>query len=362
MKLATSIAALLVFGISTAAFAAYPISTVDRVDLLDIAAQKDAKITGVHNPTPQAGGEDVGSAANIPALPYTDSGNTCSYLDDYDEVCPFSGSTAGDAVYQYTPGSNVSVDISLCNSGYDTKVFVYENAATPGLPYACNDDACGSDGFRSELVGVSMTAGNTYYIVVDGYLGACGDYELSVTENVPCIVDCPPGALAEGEVDCFEGYDDLYNAGCNATPNSFTNIPCDPAGGGVTVCGTYGGYFHPQSGFNYRDTDWYHLDPAANTGGTVWCVTGEYETLSGYLDASLGCGAPVFIDALVHGGCVTQCYNLPAGDLWLFVGTSAFGVDAGACGGAYTMTLDGYNCPPVSVEPATWGKVKSDFR
>ena len=360
MKIATALAVLLVFGVCTA-FAAQPISTVDRVDREEIQAQKDAQVFGVPNPSPQVGGEDISTAANIPVIPYSDSGNTCAFLNDYDEVCPYAGGTAPDVVYQHTPGANIVVDISLCNSILDTKVYVYENVA--GNLVDCNDDACGSpNGFQSELIGVPMNAGNTYYIVVDGYGTDCGDYELSITENVPCIVDCPPGSVAEGEVDCFTDYNDTYNAGCNVVPNVFTNVPCDADGGGVTVCGTYGGYFHPSSGFDYRDTDWYHVDPAANDGGVVWCVTGEYETLSGYIDATLGCGAPVFVEAFVNDGCVTQCFNLPAGDLWLFVGTASFGEEAGACGGAYTMTLDNYDCPPVSVEAATWGTVKSQFR
>ena len=52
--------------------------------------------------------------------------------------------------------------------------------------------------------------------------------------------------------------------------------------------------FHSSSGFNYRDTDWYELPAGANVDGFSFCVTGEYETLSGYINADLGCGAPVF--------------------------------------------------------------------
>ena len=60
-----------------------------------------------HNPTPnRAGGEDIGSAVVIPALPFNDFGNTCTNFDDYDEVCPYTGFGAPDAVYSYTPAAN----------------------------------------------------------------------------------------------------------------------------------------------------------------------------------------------------------------------------------------------------------------
>ncbi|MBL7034063.1 MAG: T9SS type A sorting domain-containing protein [Candidatus Delongbacteria bacterium] len=136
----------------------------------------------------RVGGEDIATAVSIPGLPYSDTGNTCGFVDDYDEVCPYTGSTSPDVVYAYTPAGNETVTISLCTgSTYDTKLFVYENLGTPGSPFACNDDAC--PGYVSELAGLSLTAGNTYYIVVDGYGGDCGDYTIDFTTPPPP----PPG-------------------------------------------------------------------------------------------------------------------------------------------------------------------------
>ena len=116
----------------------------------------------------------------------SDGGSTCAFLDDYDEICPYSGSTSGDVVYSYTPGANGTIDVSICNSAYDTKTYVYENSSATLV--ACNDDGCGSDGFKSELTSVPVTAGNTYYIVVDGYFGDCGTYDLQVSAGAgPCM-------------------------------------------------------------------------------------------------------------------------------------------------------------------------------
>ncbi|GAH78075.1 unnamed protein product, partial [marine sediment metagenome] len=123
--------------------------------------------------------------------PFSDTGNTCSFVDDYDPGCTSGGSS--DVVYEYTPGSDTTVDISLCGSAYDTVLYVYENDCSPP-EIACNDDACGGSGYQSQLLGVSLTAGNTYYIIVDGYGGDCGDYIIDVTEVVP-PPNCPPDTL-----------------------------------------------------------------------------------------------------------------------------------------------------------------------
>ena len=131
------------------------------------------------------GGDDCASATVISSLPFNDTGTTLGSADDYNEVCPYTNTGAPDVVYEFSPSANLTVDITLCNgSAYDTKLYVYENTCqAPGDgfdPYACNDDAC--PGFVSELIGVEMVAGNTYYIVIDGYSSAdFGDYVIDMT-------------------------------------------------------------------------------------------------------------------------------------------------------------------------------------
>ena len=48
----------------------------------------------------------------------------------------------------------------------------------------CNDDAgCGPNGFSSFIECCQLTAGNTYYIVVDGWSSVgCGSYNLVLSE------------------------------------------------------------------------------------------------------------------------------------------------------------------------------------
>jgi hypothetical protein len=149
------------------------------------------------------GGESVNDAVAINSLPFTDTGDTCDNIDDYDEACPYTGSDAPDVVYAFTPGSDMLVSINLCASGYDTKVFVYENEVTAGEPFACNDDnnaVCGP-GYRSFLPddddpAVWLITGNTYFIVIDGWDGACGTYELALEEVAPGACCLPDGSCA----------------------------------------------------------------------------------------------------------------------------------------------------------------------
>ncbi len=134
-------------------------------------------------PAPRQGGDTIEEATVIDALPYNNTGTTAGYNDDYDEVCPFTGSTSPDVVYSYAPTVDMLIDISICESAYDTKLYVYENDA--GSNIACNDDECSdSQGnpYRSLLEQVLLTAGNTYYIVVDGYGGNFGEYNINVTQ------------------------------------------------------------------------------------------------------------------------------------------------------------------------------------
>lgn len=152
---------------------------------------------------PAQPGDNCAMALPIFNLPFDTTGNSCGFANDYDETCPYSGGSAPDVVYSYSPATNEGINISLCNSTYDTKLFVYEDACASGTAIACNDDACGSDGYKSAIYGLGLTAGHTYYIVVDGYGTSCGDYDLSVTSAGagPANDNCD-GAVAVALPEC----------------------------------------------------------------------------------------------------------------------------------------------------------------
>jgi hypothetical protein len=258
MRLATSLAGAAILLCASAAMALNPTTNVQ--DLTVKGASQ-----GIPNPIIiNTGGDTIATATPIAGLPYSDGGNTCSYVDNYGPTCGFAGG-APDVVYSYVCTSNINVDIALCGSAYDTELYVLMDSAANQI--ACNDDFCG---LQSTLQNVALTAGHTYYFVVDGYAASCGDYVINVVENTPCVINCPPGSLAEGEPACGPNYNDTYNGGCNSVPPVWTTIPC---GATQTVCGTYGGFSY--SGLSYRDTDWYQITLA--TPATItWCVAGAH--------------------------------------------------------------------------------------
>ncbi len=180
------------------------------------------------------GGDTCAQATVIAAIPFSDTASTVGFAHDYDETCPYNEPGSEDVVYSYTPTADACVDITLCDgSYYDTKLYVYENECQDPNdgqdPYACNDDACSSpffpDPYVSRLPGVMLTAGNTYYIVIDGYQGAAGIYVMDITE-------CPTGACCLEEV-CQATNNELECTALDGTwfegetcPSYVCPIPC----------------------------------------------------------------------------------------------------------------------------------------
>ncbi len=89
-----------------------------------------------------------------------------------------------------------SIRIDVCDAGYDSKLAVYDDAGCTNLDarlIACNDDACGSGGLRSE-VRIASRIGRNYTIRVGGYNGATGAGNMVITY-------CPGDFDANGTVE-----------------------------------------------------------------------------------------------------------------------------------------------------------------
>lgn len=158
-----------------------------------VSIPSSAKVNGT--PVSQ-GGDTIGDAALVFTIPFYACGTTVGYNNDYDEICPYDGSTAPDVVYTYAPSADILVDVTLCDDSvdcltdFDTKLYIYD--ANMAL-IDCNDDACASIGYPysyvSALYGVQLFAGNVYYIIIDGYGDDAGSYALNIYEATPP----PPG-------------------------------------------------------------------------------------------------------------------------------------------------------------------------
>jgi len=122
--------------------------------------------------------------------------------------CSFSGSDqiGSDIWYELTAPCTGDLSIDLCESGYDTKLAVYDGCGACPVeqrPIACNDDAeaCGpvSGASRADL---SVTQGSCFTVRVGGFLADQGSGTIQVTcRTGGCCLDgqCLSG---EHEMSC----------------------------------------------------------------------------------------------------------------------------------------------------------------
>ncbi len=306
-------------------------------------------------PDAREGGETIEDAVPIFSLPFSDTGNTCDNINDYDEACPYTGSIAPDVVYAYTAPADMLVDIDLCASQYDTKVFVY--CESPGNLTACNDDACANEWtpYASRLDAVPLFAGFTYYVVVDGYGADCGYYVLEIMESIVCTVECPPFGVPEGEPPLADYYEDHYNGGCGSIPPIFQPVWALD-GDCATICGRSGWYWNNG---DFRDTDWFEVVTTADE--INFTAVGEYPIMMLVLQPN--CDDLVILHILQLGPCEEGTITfdtLPYQLYWLWIGPQTF--TGPVMEFDYVMTVCGILDNVIPTESASWGAVKSLYR
>src|SRR5213078_136527 len=134
---------------------------------------------------------DCSSATVVPAQGGTFSGTTSGAS----ALAGSCGNSDGspEQVFRWTPTVSGTATIQTCGAGttFDTVLYLRSGvcASGPEVAAGCNDDACANaSGLnRASRITPTVTAGQTYFIVVDGYGGSHGTFSLTVT---------PPGASA----------------------------------------------------------------------------------------------------------------------------------------------------------------------
>ena len=139
-------------------------------------------------------GEPIGNIGcgdfPIDELPYSHEYTNAGNGDNW----PVSGSNGEDVAYTLNVSQATTFDFTLCNDAtdYDSKLEIFTNdqdCITPTTTGNYNDDDysgnCPYGSYNapyppSGLFGVTLQPGQ-YYVVVDGYNGATGNYELSVS-------------------------------------------------------------------------------------------------------------------------------------------------------------------------------------
>jgi len=163
------------------------------------------------NPDPNAGSFHFSLRRGLPAndtcataavidpsrLPFSTTSTTFGATNDFDpgQSCFTSAqSTRGpDLVYQFTPGDTQVYNIVATPVGhYDLSLYVTTDCASIA---SCSGSDLGGRG-DAETVRRNLTAGTTYFIVVDGFGGDAGDFSLSVTPSIPRTPIAPSDLVA----------------------------------------------------------------------------------------------------------------------------------------------------------------------
>jgi hypothetical protein len=327
--------------------------------------------TGRPHPRPAAaasartGGDTIQDAVVIPGLPYTDNGQTTAATDDYDAVCPYEDSQSPDVVYAYTPDASGAVSIDLCGSDYDSKVFVLDASLNV---VGCNDDfypnddvVCGA--YTSKIEYLEIQAGTTYYIVVDGYDGESGSYQLAVLNTMAAAdLECAAGGRVEGEPPLDGSGDDVFNGGCSTGGLHFQTIT-GGLDGNLEICQVTG--WNAEGASLYIDIDW--LEATVGPGGILH---GEFDadwSVDCRVFSAEGC---FFMDQLAYtrgGRGATGVFDLEAAPgtvFWLYFTPASTNAPIFSTPYMfeYVFEVSGLEPAAAANEEMEWGAVKSLYR
>jgi hypothetical protein len=193
-----------------------------------------------------------------------------------------------------------------------------------------------------------------HYYADWGYACAIDDVVIS---DEPCEVTCPTNGIPEGEPDCYDGYIDEYNIGCNALdlepPGEpiWTEISCND-----TICGKSGVFQVGDA--THRDTDWYSFDvtePSVVEMGGV----GEFPLQLLFFDKTdPNCDDEVYnYTGYTAGRCDTiqMIDRFQPGEYWVWAGPSDWFEElacdgSGELGNDYVMWIVCTPTPPCNPE------------
>lgn len=236
-----------------------------------------------------------------------------------------------EVVYSFTAPADGEVRFRLVNAEpmeVDHDVFVLEEVCAP--------DHTVANGYN--MAAFDAQAGSTYFLVVDGYNGAAGDFEVGVecTNPAPPVAppDVPP-TEPPAEVPC----DEFHSTESESAPIQTTggSLPSSVTGRSWTTPTSWTTWVDfngvPGQNATHEGIDWIHADQEvdvvdvyAATAGTVAYVRSGCPESSrfGHNDSTRECGSGwgnhVVID---HGdGLFTRYAHLAEDDLDVTVGQS----------------------------------------
>ncbi len=172
------------------------------------------------------------------------SGNTALATDSAPPVCGVGPDGAG--LWYSFVGNGFDATVSLCGSSYDTQLNIYDGDCATGLNCIVNNDddfdACGGTQSQAEIL--PTTAGTTYFVYVDGWNGATGDFDIELT----CATCSSPTAVAVPACDpadpdnFFLDVTTTFGSGTSydiIDADTGTTLATETVDGGVTTIGPF---------------------------------------------------------------------------------------------------------------------------
>ncbi|HNT80504.1 MAG TPA: T9SS type A sorting domain-containing protein [Bacteroidia bacterium] len=176
-----------------------------------------------------AGGCNLGTGlVNITWLPYTSiNRTTCGKGNDLTQNNTVScGSnlylTGEDEVFEFTPVTSGNITINLTSSGSYTGMMLYAGcpltsscSGSAGVCVAFNQSSSGS-----KSMCVMVTAGVTYYLVIDSWANpSCNPYSISISSPFPAV----PGATCATAISLASLPYSANNVSTSCTGNNYFN-------------------------------------------------------------------------------------------------------------------------------------------
>jgi subtilisin-like proprotein convertase family protein len=196
------------------------------------------------------------------AVPSVTAGTTIGATQGPEPLCGTSNTAPG--VWYSVMGTGNTMTASTCNDGnpdtgsadYDSKLMIWCKGCDELQCVGGNDDGPGCLGFSSSISWCSEVT--EYLILVQGFFGDIGNFELAVFDNgvacsgaVPCLPPPPTGACCnclpapfnctEGTVDecmAFDGQFQGDGTTCLVIDNQSSPDLAIPDGAGIFVCDT----------------------------------------------------------------------------------------------------------------------------
>ena len=245
-----------------------------------------------------------------------------------------SSGTAPDAIALFTATNGGSYTFNLCNSAYDSRIWLMEADCVTLTGIVHNDDngggLCGG-GTRSALTDICLAAGQEVLLVIDGFGSSAGIAEMTITSTLdPSVngLDPSSGSDAGGDLvtitGCnLQGTTDVTFGGVSGAIQSVSTASVEvltPAGSGnvdvvvddgvlpVLLAGAY--TFTSATDFSACSTPGLPIDGSVPHADTIAVVAeGNIGSLNVDIDITHTFIGDMEIDLTSPGGTVLRLHN-----------------------------------------------------